>query len=95
VASPESAPTPAIMATLAGVTASMWPGVAVLPNMSAGASDSLYTRAAGIPTYGIDGMFDDIDDARAHGRDERIGVRAFDEEIEFTYRLMKALGTAQ
>lgn len=95
VPSPESAPTPALVATLAGVTTAMWPGVAVVPNMSPGASDSLYTRAAGIPTYGIDGMFDDVDDARAHGRDERIGVRAFDEEIEFTYRLMKALGTAQ
>jgi hypothetical protein len=38
-----------------------------------------------------DGMFDDLDDGRAHGRDERIGVVAFDEELEFTYRLMKEL----
>lgn len=93
--SPESAPTPTIVDTMKRVTASMWPGVAVVPNMSAGASDSVYTRAAGIPTYGMDGMFDDIDDGRAHGRDERIGVRAFAEEIEFTYRLMKALSTVQ
>ena len=95
VPSPESLPTPAVVATLKRVTASMWPGVAVLPMMSAGASDSLYTRAAGIPTYGIDGMFDDVDDVRAHGRDERIGVTAYQEEIEFTYRLMKALGSGQ
>lgn len=89
--SPESAPTPAILKTLGAVMDQMWPGVAIIPNMSAGASDSIYTRAAGIPTYGIDAMFDDLDDGRAHGRDERIGVKVFDEELEFTYRLMKAL----
>jgi acetylornithine deacetylase/succinyl-diaminopimelate desuccinylase-like protein len=91
VPSPESAPTPAILKILGGVVDEMWPGVAIIPNMSAGASDSIYTRAAGIPTYGIDAMFDDLDDGRAHGRDERIGVKVFDEELEFTYRLMKAL----
>jgi acetylornithine deacetylase/succinyl-diaminopimelate desuccinylase-like protein len=63
----------------------------VLPQMSAGADDSVYPRSLGIPAYGIDGMFDDLDDFRWHGRDERIGVRAFDEELEFTYRLMKEL----
>jgi len=41
--------------------------------------------------YGVDGMFDDVDDERAHGRDERIGVQAFSEELEFTWRLMKVL----
>ncbi len=40
---------------------------------------------------GIDAMFDDLDDGRAHGRDERIGVLAFDQDVEFTYRLMKVL----
>ena len=53
--------------------------------MGAGASDSKYTRVAGIPSYGIDGMFDDLDDDRAHGRDERIGVAAFGQEVDFTY----------
>ena len=56
-----------------------------------GGSDSHYTRAAGMPSYGITALFDDVDDTRAHGRDERIGVRAFEQEIEFTYRLMKVL----
>jgi acetylornithine deacetylase/succinyl-diaminopimelate desuccinylase-like protein len=66
--------------------------VVILPDMSAGASDSAFTRAAGMPSYGVDGMFDDLDDGRAHGRDERIGVEAFNQELEFTYRLMKRLG---
>jgi len=76
------------------VTRSMWPGVVVLPEMSAGADDRIYTRANGVPSYGIDGMFDDLDHGLAHGRDERIGVVAFAEELEFTYRLMRALGEA-
>jgi acetylornithine deacetylase/succinyl-diaminopimelate desuccinylase-like protein len=94
VQAPDSPPAPAVLAMVEGVTRSMWPGVVVLPEMSAGASDSIYTRAQGLPSYGIDGMFDDLDDARAHGRDERIGVAAFAEELEFTYRLMKAMGDA-
>ncbi len=42
-----------------------------------------------MPSYGIDGMFDDLDDGRAHGRDERIGIDAFGQEVDFTYRLMR------
>jgi acetylornithine deacetylase/succinyl-diaminopimelate desuccinylase-like protein len=92
---PDSPPAPAIVAMVEGVTRSMWPGVVVLPEMSPGADDSIYTRALGLPSYGIDGMFDDLDDARAHGRDERIGVAAFAEELEFTYRLMTAISDAR
>ena len=89
--SPESAPSPAVLGAVGRVVHEMWPAVIVLPEMSPGASDSTYTRAVGMPSYGIDGMFDDLDDGRAHGRDERIGVVAFNEDVEFTYRLMKLL----
>ncbi len=89
--SPESAPSGPVRAAVEQVTKSMWPDIAVLPSMTAGASDSIYTRAAGIPTYGVDAMFDDLDDGRAHGRDERIDVKVFAEELEFMYRLMKAI----
>ena len=89
--SPESPPSPEVIGAVEAVTGQMWPGVVVLPLMSPGASDSAYTREAGIPSYGVDGMFDDLDDGRAHGRDERIGVTAFPEELEFTWRLMKRL----
>jgi len=89
--SPESPPSPEVIGAVTGVAKAMWPEVVVLPIMSPGASDSAFTRAAGMPSYGVDGIFDDVDDERAHGRDERIGVTAFSEELEFTYRLMKAL----
>jgi acetylornithine deacetylase/succinyl-diaminopimelate desuccinylase-like protein len=91
---PDSPPSPAILGIVEKVTKSMWPGVVVLPEMSPGATDSIHLRAAGVPSYGVDGMFDDLDDGRAHGRDERIGVVAFAEEIEFTYRLMRAVAGA-
>jgi len=88
---PESPPSSAIFNAVASVAKGMWPEVIVLPNMSAGASDSVFTRNAGLPTYGIDAMFDDLDDSRAHGRDERISVKGFNEEIAFLYRLVKAI----
>ena len=73
------------------ITKEMWPGVIVVPVVSTGASDGVYLRRAGTPVYGVSGMFTDIDDTRAHGRDERIGVREFYEGVEFMYRFMKAL----
>jgi acetylornithine deacetylase/succinyl-diaminopimelate desuccinylase-like protein len=69
----------------------MWPGVIVLPVMDPWSSDSRRFRLAGFPVYGISGMFYDIDDVRAHGKDERMSVRSFYEGVEFMYRLMKEL----
>ena len=93
VLSPESPLTPAVMDKAAKVIHSMWPGVPIIPSMSAGYSDGRQTRSAGIPTYDLSGLWADIDDARAHGRDERIGTREFDESVEYTYRLVKAFAS--
>jgi acetylornithine deacetylase/succinyl-diaminopimelate desuccinylase-like protein len=76
------------------ISESIWPGVKVSPMMSTGASDSKYIRMAGIPAYGISGMFTDMDDVRAHGRDERIGVKEFYEGVEFMYKFMKGISKA-
>jgi len=92
--SPESPPTPTLMKIVDQVVQATWPGVPIHPVMEAGASDSIYSRQAGIPTYGLSGMFTDLDDNRAHGRDERVSVQAFYEDVEFSYRLMKALSRA-
>jgi acetylornithine deacetylase/succinyl-diaminopimelate desuccinylase-like protein len=73
------------------VVHSMWPGVPVMPEMAAGASDSIFTRAAGMPSYGVGGGWFDIADIRAHGRDERDAQANFYQTVEFTYRLMKEL----
>jgi len=92
---PESPLTPAVTGKMRSVVESMWPGLAVVPDMDAGASDSKYTRGAGIPTYGITGIFSDIDDNRAHGRDERIRVNDYYGDVEFTYRELKAFSAAE
>jgi acetylornithine deacetylase/succinyl-diaminopimelate desuccinylase-like protein len=82
---------PDVMKAVESLTKDMFPGVIVVPVMGTGATDSLYFRNAGIPTFGIDGTFGDMDDVRAHGRDERVGVKQYFEGLEFQYRLIKAL----
>ena len=57
--------------------------------MSAGATDGSYLRNAGIPTYGHSGLAGDINDVRAHGKDERVLVKSFYEGDEYLYRLVK------
>ena len=95
IVSPESPPTPQIMEKIAVLVHSMWPGVPVIPTMATGFSDDRQTRNAGIPSYDVNGIFKDVDENRAHGHDERVGVRAFDESVEFTYRLLKTMGRSK
>jgi len=80
-----------VMRPIERVSAEMWPGIPVVPVMSTGATDSLYLRKMGIPMYGTSGIFNDIDDSRSHGKDERVGVKEFYDGQEFLYRLVKTL----
>ena len=82
---------PDVMGVVESLTKQMFPGVIVVPVMSTGATDGLYLRNGEIPTYGVDGTFGDVEDVRAHGRDERVGVKQFYEGLEFQYRLIKEL----
>lgn len=92
--SPPSPLTPPILGAIESITDDMWPGVPVIPTMSTGATDGLYLRNAGIPVYGVSGLFGDVDDVRAHGQNERIGIQSYFEGQEFLYRLTKALSAA-
>ena len=89
--SPPSPLSAEVLGPIERITEEMWPGVPVVPVMSTGATDGLYLRRAGIPVYGVSGLFGDVDDVRAHGQDERILIRSFLEGQEFLYRLVKAL----
>jgi acetylornithine deacetylase/succinyl-diaminopimelate desuccinylase-like protein len=95
IVSPESPPTPQFMDKIAAVAHSMWPGVPLVPTMATGFSDDRRTRNAGMPSYDVSGVWMDVDENRAHGRDERVAIEAFDESVEFTYRLIKAMGRAK
>jgi acetylornithine deacetylase/succinyl-diaminopimelate desuccinylase-like protein len=92
---PPSPLRPDVMGALDKVVKEMWPGVPVIPVMDAGASDGAISRAAGIPTYGVPGVFIDINDDRSHGRDERLPVASFYEGLDFYYRFLKALSSPQ
>ncbi len=84
-----------VMRSLRDVSTKMWPGSTVIPILETGASDSIYTMNAGIPSYGISGLAIKRDDSRAHGRDERIGVESFYDGLEFYYLLLKELTGAK
>jgi acetylornithine deacetylase/succinyl-diaminopimelate desuccinylase-like protein len=75
------------------LTKEMFPGIPVLPVMDPWASDSTPLRRAGIPTYGVSGTFGELDFGNAHGANERLPVDAFDDGVEFLYRLVKTLPT--
>ncbi|MFL5614041.1 MAG: M20/M25/M40 family metallo-hydrolase [Gemmatimonadaceae bacterium] len=83
-----------LMSAVSAVTTELWPGVATIPMMVMGATDGMYLRAAGIPTYGVQGLFYDRDDIRFHGRDERLKVQSFYEGQQFLYELVKRLASA-
>lgn len=70
-----------------------WPGILVIPQMSVGASDAVFTRNGGIPTYGVSAILDNPGDMRAHGQDEGIGIEAFAIATGYWYRLVKRLSS--
>lgn len=80
------------LAAVEKVTASMWPGVPVIPSMSAGGTDGRFVRNDGIPTYGVSGIFN-AGESGSHGLNERMRVDALYEGQEFLYRLTKALSS--
>ena len=90
-----SAPPPPVNKTVQGAldktVHELWPGLAIVPTMEPGATDSIYTVAAGIPSYGLNGFQLDEDDVRAHGMNERMGVESYYKGVEFTYLFIKAL----
>jgi len=90
--SPPSPIPAALLARFERLAAAQWPNVPVTPVMEAGATDGMFTRLAGIPTYAPSALPEDPDDIRAHGKDERLGVEAFYQATEFWYRLMKSVG---
>jgi acetylornithine deacetylase/succinyl-diaminopimelate desuccinylase-like protein len=73
------------------IASEMWPGVTVIPTMSAGYTDSRWLRNAGIPAYGVSGLFSEPGNNGVHGRNERVTVKAVYDSKEFLYRLVKAL----
>ena len=80
-----------LLAILDRLTAQYYPGASVVPAMETGASDGLFLRNAGIPTYNTGAIAVDANDDRAHGRDERVLEKSFYDATQFLYDLVKSL----
>ena len=91
---PPAAIKPEVMQALDQVAGKMWPGVPIVSTMADGASDGIYTNAAGMPTYGLSGIALESDDVRAHGKDERLPIASYDRGVDFYYDFLKTLTTA-
>lgn len=88
-ASPPPPLTPAIMGPIQKNAAKLWPGVPILPVMSTGATDAVHTSAAGIPTYGVTGLFHGPEGTGAHGLNERMPVKSLYDGRDFLFGLIK------
>jgi acetylornithine deacetylase/succinyl-diaminopimelate desuccinylase-like protein len=94
VPSPPSPLAPEVFTAIETVSRAMWGDVPIVPIMETGATDGLFLRNAGMPVYGVTGIAYDVEDVRAHGRDERILVRSYYDGIRFIHRLASAIGGA-
>lgn len=86
---PPPALSDAVMGPIREVAGEMWPNVPIVPTMATGATDGRFTNAAGIPTYGVTGMFSDPDGGGAHGLNERIRVRSLYEGRDFLFEIVR------
>jgi acetylornithine deacetylase/succinyl-diaminopimelate desuccinylase-like protein len=92
VPSPPSPLRPDVMSAMRAISAAFFGGAPVVPEMSTGATDGLFTRNAGIPTYGVAGLSaEQAEPSRAHGRDERIGVQAFHTSVAVWEQLVQRM----
>lgn len=82
---------PELLAAATDLTKQMWGDIPVIPTMSTGATDGKYMRAAGIPTFGISGLFSEAGENNAHGRDEKMRVKSFYEGLSFLDQLVRRL----
>jgi acetylornithine deacetylase/succinyl-diaminopimelate desuccinylase-like protein len=83
---------PSLMSAVTELTGKMWGNIPVIPTMSTGATDSHWLREAGIPSYGVSGIFSLPGETNAHGRDEKLRVKSFYDGLEFLDQLVRRLG---
>jgi acetylornithine deacetylase/succinyl-diaminopimelate desuccinylase-like protein len=84
---------PAIIGPMEQLSAKYFPGVLVVPTISTGASDGVYTGGVGIPTYGVPGIWVDSKMNNIHGLDEHMEVRSLYEGRDYLYALVKLLSS--
>ena len=93
VTSPFSPLRPDVLDAVTRAAESVWGRIPIVPLMETGATDGKYLRLAGIPVYGASALFLDVDDIRAHGKDERVSIQSFYDGVRFDYELIKRLAS--
>jgi acetylornithine deacetylase/succinyl-diaminopimelate desuccinylase-like protein len=93
-AAPAPPLTAAVLKPIEEVSAQMWPGVPVVPILQPGGTDATWFNAAGIPAFGVSGLFIDPDLGGIHGLNERVRVTSLMEGREFLYRLVQSYADA-
>jgi acetylornithine deacetylase/succinyl-diaminopimelate desuccinylase-like protein len=95
IASPVSPIRPDLFESIRRAVRVGYPDAPVQPSMSSGGTDGREFRAAGIPTYGAGSLaLVRIEDARAHGADERLPLAAFYKELAFWDTLLRDIAGA-
>lgn len=84
---------PALIGPMEQLAAKYFPGVPVIPTMSTGATDGVYTGGAGIPTYGVPSIWTDPDGNGTHGLNERVEVKAVYTARDYLFDLVKVLAS--
>jgi acetylornithine deacetylase/succinyl-diaminopimelate desuccinylase-like protein len=92
IASPPSSLTPALLSRIEPLVKRQWPAIPIIPTMATGATDGMYTRSSGIPTYGVSAIDENPEDVRAHGKDERVNVESFYRAAQFWLDLTRTFG---
>jgi acetylornithine deacetylase/succinyl-diaminopimelate desuccinylase-like protein len=82
---------PELNTAVVAITRQMFGDIPVIPVMSTGATDGRFLRAAGIPTYGVSGIFSLPGETNAHGRDEKLRTKSFYDGLAFLDALVRRL----
>jgi hypothetical protein len=91
VGAPPSAVPAEFLGAVTAITKKMWGDIPVVPNMSTFATDGRYMREAGIPTFGVSGLFYEGEERNMHGRDEKIRVKSYYDGLAFLDQLVRTL----
>jgi carboxypeptidase PM20D1 len=88
---PASPLRPDVLAAVTKAVHARYPGLPIVPSMAAGASDSMFFRALGVPAYGVSGLFMKSSDDFAHGLNERAPIDAIDGDLAHWESILKDL----
>jgi hypothetical protein len=81
-----------VLAAVSKAVHARYPGLPIVPSQDAGASDSMYFRAAGVPSYGVSGLFAEMGQSYIHGLNEKAPVAGIDGSLFHWDSLLKELG---